>query len=72
MQDPGIEEKKNQLAKREVDELKKLEKVLKRENNEFENIAGPGATNAKVVYDKMMRTLQGSRNITKQYQTIKI
>jgi hypothetical protein len=55
------------LAKREVDELKKLEKVIKRENNEFENIAGPGSTNAKVVYDKINRTLQGSRNITKQY-----
>jgi hypothetical protein len=60
------------LAKREVDELKKLEKVIKRENNEFENIAGPGSTNAKVVYDKINRTLQGSRNITKQYQQIKI
>lgn len=49
-----------------------MDKIIKKENNEFENIAGPGATNSKVVHDKILRTLNNVRNITKQYNQIKL
>ena len=34
--------------------------------NEFEDLTGTGATNVKLVYDKMLRTLKNSRQVTKE------
>jgi hypothetical protein len=34
-----------------------LEKILKKEKNDFEDIASTGAKNIKTVYDRAMKTL---------------
>jgi hypothetical protein len=41
-----------EIEKLEKDELKKIEKVIKRHLNDWEDIAGVGATNAKLCFDK--------------------
>jgi len=51
--------------------MKKLEKILKKEREDFENIGGPGATNVKMVHDKILRTLTNVRKVTKEYNKIK-
>jgi hypothetical protein len=55
--DPEIDAKKELWQKREADEFKKLEKILKKEKNDFEDIASTGAKNIKTVYDRAMKTL---------------
>ena len=37
--------------------MKKLDKILKKEREEMENVAGTGATNTRLVYDKIVKTL---------------
>lgn len=69
--DPEVDSKKDVWAKREADELKKLEKLIKKEKNDFEDISGTGATNCKVVHDKIMKTLSTIRKLNTQYFTIK-
>jgi hypothetical protein len=59
------------MQKREVEELKKLEKIIKKERNDFEDVAGTGATNAKLVYNKIVRTLNNMRNVSKQHHELK-
>lgn len=44
------------FGKREEEELKKLDKLIKRERNDFENIAGTGA-NVKQVVTKVEKTI---------------
>lgn len=70
-QEPDNVEKRRQLAKREGDEIKKLEKIIKKETNEFENVAGPGATNAKLVHDKILRTIANMRKVSTQHHSTK-
>ena len=43
---------------------------MKKESNEFEDLTGTGATNVKMVYDKLIRTLRNSRNVTKEANKI--
>lgn len=70
-QEPDNVEKRRQLAKREGDEIKKLEKIIKKVTNEFENVAGPGATNAKLVHDKILRTIANMRKVSTQHHSTK-
>lgn len=49
-----------------------MEKILKKEANEFEDVAGTGASNAKLVYDKIIRTLKTLRNVSGEYQKLKL
>ena len=49
------------LEKKTAEENKKLDKIIKKEMNDFEDVTGTGATNVKLVYDKMLRTLKNSR-----------
>ena len=46
-EDPGIEEKEKKLKEREVTEHKKMDKIIRKEKEDFENIGGAGASNAK-------------------------
>lgn len=69
--EPDNSEKLKQLQKREVDELKKLDKIIKKERNDFEDIAGPGCTNAKLVHDKIFRTIANMRKVSKTYNDTK-
>ena len=69
--DPDNIDKRRQLAKREGDEVKKLEKIIKKEQNDFENVAGPGCTNAKLVHDKILRTIANMRKVSQQHHTTK-
>ena len=64
-EDPEVDIIKEKLKKREQDEFKKLEKILKKERNDFEDVSGPGA-NAKQVHDKIVRTLNNMRKISKE------
>ena len=66
-----MEDKDKMLAKREADEQKKLEKIIKKVSNDFDDIAGPGASNAKLVYDKLIRTLSDMRKVTRESNKIK-
>ena len=66
-----MEDKDKMLAKREADEQKKLEKIIKKVSNDFDDIAGPGASNAKLVYDKLIRTLGDMRKVTRESSKIK-
>ena len=50
--------------------MKKLEKIIKKEKNDFEDCSGAGASNVKLVYDKMMRTLTNMRKVTKEYNKV--
>lgn len=61
-----LEEGNKILEKKNADELKKLEKIMKKENNDFEDLTGTGATNVKMVYDRLIRTLKNSRQVTKE------
>lgn len=70
--DPDNIDKRRQLAKREGDEIKKLEKIIKKETNEFENVAGPGATNAKLVHDKILRTIANMRKVSSNHHGTKV
>jgi superfamily II helicase len=54
------------LDKKTAEEAKKLEKIVKKEQNEFEDLTGTGASNTKIVYDKLIRTLRASRQVTKE------
>lgn len=58
------------MAKREADELKKLDKIIKKEKNDFEDVSSAGSTNVKLVYDKLMRTLGNMRKVTKEYNKV--
>jgi hypothetical protein len=55
-----------QMKQREDVEFKKMEKVMKRDVNDMENLTGAGATNAKLVQDKILRTLTALRKITRE------
>ena len=55
--DPETSAKKDIWQKREADEYKKLEKILKKEKNDFEDVASTGAKNIKAVNDRFMKTL---------------
>jgi hypothetical protein len=50
-------EAKEQMAIRENAEYQKMEKIFKKEFNDVENLSGPGATNAKLCHDKILRVL---------------
>lgn len=63
-EDPGIEEKQVKLKEREETEFKKLDKIIRKEKEDFENIGGPGCTNAKLVHDKILRTIANMRKVT--------
>jgi len=54
------------LEKKTTEEVKKLEKLMKKEQNEFEDLTGTGASNVKMVYDKLMKTLKNSKSVTKE------
>jgi len=69
---PDVDHKEKLLAKREADEFKKLEKIIKKERNDFEDVAGPGASNVKMVHDKITRTLNNIRKVTKEYTKIQL
>ena len=58
------------MAKREADEMKKLDKIIKKEKTDFEDVSSAGSTNVKLVYDKMMRTLTNMRKVTKEYNKV--
>lgn len=68
--DPEVEAKKEVWAKREADEVKKLDKLIKKERNDFEDISGTGATNVKQVHDRIVKTLNQVRKINNQYYQI--
>jgi len=61
-----MEDKDRQLTKRDADENKKLDKIIKKVSNDFEDIAGPGASNAKLVHDKLVRILGDMRKVTRE------
>jgi len=61
-----------QLKKKEAEELKKLDKIIKKENNDFEDLTSTGAGNSKQVHDRMVRTLENSRRVKKQLNEIRI
>merc|ERR1712167_173828 len=63
--------KKEVWAKREADEVKKLDKLIKKEKNDFEDISSAGATNVKQVHDRIVKTLNQVRKINNQYYQIK-
>ena len=65
IQDQDYSEELKSLTPKEEAERKKFEKLIKKELNEVEDIASPGATNAKAVYEKILRTLGCSRKLTK-------
>ena len=69
--DPEIEQKKEHWAKKEAEELKKLEKLIKKERNDFEDISSAGATNVKQVHDRVVKTLNQIRKINNQYYQVK-
>jgi chromosome segregation ATPase len=50
--------------------LQKLEKIIKKEHNEFENVAGAGATNVKLVHSKMVKTLKMMKKMTEENNRI--
>ena len=54
------------LEKKTAEEAKKLDKIMKKEQNEFEDLTGTGASNVKMVYDKLIRTLRASKQVTKE------
>ena len=58
------------MEKREADELKKLEKIIKKEKNDFEDVSSTGSTNVKLVYDKLMRTIGSMRKVSKEYNKV--
>ena len=65
-EDMDLTEGNKILEKKTNDEVKKLEKLMKKEQNEFEDLTGTGAANVKMVFDKLLRTLKNSRSVTKE------
>lgn len=64
--DPETSAKKDIWQKREADEYKKLDKILKKEKNDFEDVASTGAKNIKAVYDRFMKTLNQIKKLNNQ------
>lgn len=64
--DPETSAKKEIWQKREADEYKKLDKILKKEKNDFEDVASTGAKNIKTVYDRFMKTLNQIKKLNNQ------
>lgn len=64
--DPEINAKREIWQKREADEFKKLEKILKKEKNDFEDTASTGAKNVKTVYDRFMKTFNQIKKLNSQ------
>ena len=52
-----MDEKNAVWSKKSADEFKKLDKLVKKEKNDFEDITGTGATNTKVVHDRTLKLL---------------
>ena len=52
--------------------MKKLEKIVKKEQNDFDDASGTGSSNVKLVYDKLMRTLGNMKKVTKEHQKVMI
>ena len=69
-EDMDLTEGNKILEKKTNDEKKTLEKIMKKETNEFEDLTGTGASNVKMVYDKLLRTLKNSRSVTKEANKI--
>ena len=69
--DPEIDQKKEVWAKKEAEEVKKLEKLIKKERNDFEDISSTGAQNVKQVHDRVVKTLNQIRKINNQYYQVK-
>jgi hypothetical protein len=44
-----------------------LDKIIKKEREDFENVGGSGATNAKLVHDKILRTIANMRKVSAQH-----
>ena len=70
-EDPEVESKKDVWDNRQAKKKKKLEKLIKKEKNDFEDISGTGATNTKQVHDRIVKTLNTIRKINNQYYQIK-
>ena len=51
--------------------MKKLEKLIKKERNDFEDISSTGSTNVKQVHDRLVKTLNTIRKINNQYYQVK-
>ena len=65
--EPDMDGGEEQLKKKEAEEIKKLEKMVKKENEQFEDLTSTGAANAKQVHDKIVRTLETSKKVKKEY-----
>jgi len=65
--DPEIEDKQKQLTKREAEEMKKLEKIIKKEQNDFEDVSSTGSTNVKLAYTRLTKTINNMKKVAKQY-----
>ena len=47
-----------------------MDKIIKKEKNDFEDVSSTGSTNVKVVYDKLMRTITSMRKVSKEYNKV--
>lgn len=47
--------------------MRKLEKLVKKENEQFEDLTSTGAANAKQVHDKIVRTLETSKKVRRDF-----
>ena len=65
--EPDVDGGEEQLKKKEQEEIKKLEKMVKKENEQFEDLTSTGAANAKQVHDKIVRTLETSKRVKKEF-----
>lgn len=68
--DPQIDEMRTKWAKRESDELKKLDKLLKKEKNDFEDVSQTGIKNLKAVYDRVSRTIKNARSLNETFYKV--
>ena len=57
-------------AKRETEELKKLDKLLKKERNDFENVEQTGISNLKAVYDRVSKTIKNARSLNETFYKV--
>ena len=67
--DEDHKDKLELMEGKEQVEIQKLEKVIKKEHNEFKNIA-EGPTNVKALHSKMNKTLKIMRKLTEENNRI--
>jgi len=68
--DPEIDKLNAKWNVREAEEMNKLERILKKERTDFENLKNSGSTNFKPVFERVSRTIKNARTLNQTFKEV--